>query len=621
MCGIVGWWQKDGSGVDKNLLVRMRDKLINRGPDDAGVWINGSIGLGHRRLSILDLSPLGHQPMMDNDSGLVITYNGEVFNFKDIRKELEQKGISFKSETDTEVILSAYKTWGPDCLKKFVGMFAFAIWNSKDQSLFLARDRIGIKPLFYQITDRSVLFSSRLSPLAIHPECPKEQDPEALGLYLEIGFVPSPWSIFKGIKKLKPGHFLLIRQREVKEECYWNIDQIPVDFSLKKTSEQELVQRLDSLLRDSVKLRMISDVPLGAFLSGGVDSSLIVALMSQVSTTPPKTFTIGFNEPEYDESPYAAEIANHLGTEHHQRIMKSQDLIHLLEDNTRNYDEPFADWSSLPCMMVSKFAREKVTVCLSGDGGDELFAGYHYYHILSKLNPFYQSPEFLRKTMGWMISSIKNHRFALLGKSLMQKDIIEAFAFMRTMLKDYGRNTLFTENTLTIKGLFSQRAKNFSLSDPISKACRLDCCYYLPDDILQKMDIASMAFGLEARVPLLDHRIIEFSQALPLDLKLRYGSTKFLLKKVLAQYVPPHFFERPKKGFCVPIREWFRGELKDLLLQELSSENIKAFGFLNDKGVKRLIDLHLSKRRDTHPILWVLLSLLRWNNHIRNLKD
>ena len=621
MCGIVGWWQKDGSGVDKNLLVRMRDKLINRGPDDAGVWINESIGFGHRRLSILDLSPLGHQPMIDNDSGLVITYNGEVFNFKDIRKELEQKGISFKSETDTEVILKAYKTWGPDCLKKFVGMFAFAIWNSKDQSLFLARDRIGIKPLYYQITDHSVLFSSRLSPLVIHPACSKELDPEALGLYLEIGFVPSPWSIFKGIKKLKPGHFLLIRKNEVKEECYWNIDQISIDPSLEKASEQELVQRLDSLLRDSVKLRMISDVPLGAFLSGGIDSSLVVALMSQVSTTPPKTFTIGFNESEYDESPYATEIAKHLGTEHHQRIMKSQDLIHLLEDNTRNYDEPFADWSSLPCMMVSRFAREKVTVCLSGDGGDELFAGYHYYNILSKLKPIYHSPEFLRKTIGSMISGIKNHRFALLAKSLMQKDIIEAFAFMRTMLKDYGRNTLFKKNTLTVKALFSQRAENFSLSDPVSKACRLDCCYYLPDDILQKMDIASMAFGLEARVPLLDHRIIEFSQTLPLDLKLRHGSTKFLLKKVLAQYVPPHFFERPKKGFCVPIREWFRGELKDLLLHELSSEKIKAFGFLNDKGVKRLIDLHLSEKRDTHPMLWVLLSLLRWNKHIRNLKD
>lgn len=619
MCGIVGWWQRDGGRIDSDLLTEMRDKLVTRGPDDAGIWIEDAMGFGHRRLSILDLSTFGHQPMVDKDTGLVIVHNGEVYNFCQIKKELESKGLKFNSETDTEVILKAYGVWGPDCLQKFLGMFAFAIWDPRKKTLFIARDRIGIKPLYYQITDSAVLFASRLSSILIHPECKKDIDKVALGLYLEIGFVPAPWSILKGVRKLKPGHFIYIKGREVTERCYWDIGAINIDHSLTKARETELVERLDLLLRDSVKLHLISDVPLGAFLSGGIDSSLVVALMAQLSNNPPKTFTIGFEEQEYDESRYASGVSDFLGTEHHQMKMSSSDLISLLDDNTRNYDEPYADWSSLPTMMVSRFARRQVTVCLSGDGGDELFAGYHYYSILAKLKYSYQSPRLIRSMVGNVINSAKVHSLTLLGESMLKKDILGAFSFMRTMIKDYGRENIFSENTLTIENLFNERCRSFVPLDDISKACRIDCCYYLPDDILQKVDVASMAYGLEARVPLLDHRIIEFSQSLPIDRKLNGRQTKLLLKRVLEKYLPKRLFDRPKRGFSVPIKEWFRKELKELLLEELSPERIKDFGYLDYKGVKKLIDLHFTGKRDTHPMLWALLSLLRWNSNIRQI--
>jgi asparagine synthase (glutamine-hydrolysing) len=616
MCGIVGVWHLSGNTVREELIEEMRDRLQSRGPDAAGIWTRDGIGFGHRRLAIIDLSPLGNQPMKDPVTGNVVVFNGEIYNFAETRSDLEALGNVFRSDSDTEVLLKAYGQWGERCVHRFVGMFAFAIWDQQRQGLFLARDRLGIKPLYYHHSSRVFLFGSRLGALAPHPWCPRDIDPDALNLYLEIGFVPAPLSIWKGVKKLRPGHTLWLDAQGLRESCYWDLDRLHPDPGLAGSSDDELAERLDILLRDAVKRRLVADVPLGAFLSGGIDSSLVVALMQAVSSRPPKTFTIGFAEPGYDESKYARAIAAHLHTDHHEEIMSARDLLSLLDTNSGHYDEPFADWSSLPTMMVSRFARRHVTVALSGDGGDELFAGYHYYPLLRRFQALFCLPAPIRRGLGTFLTMLPYHPLILAGKALHTNSTTDCFRFMRSMIKDFPRERLISAGATDLRTLFADRAKRFSLRDPVDIATRLDLAYYLPDDILQKVDVASMAFSLEARVPLLDHRVVEFSQSLSRRQKLRHGSTKHLLKKVLARYLPAELFERPKSGFCVPLREWFRGELRTPLLDELSPNRIRAFGFLHPDGVAELINLHLSGKRDTHPTLWTILALFRWQSHI-----
>lgn len=617
MCGIVGIWQKNKQPVSPELLTRMRDIMHNRGPDDCGIWLDRTIGFGHRRLSILDLSSLGHQPMIDELTGAVIVHNGEVYNFQEIREELKACGIIFKSQTDTEVILKAYRKWGVSCVDKFVGMFSFAIWDAKVRAIFIARDRMGIKPLYYYCDAKIFMFASRLSVLMQHPLCPDDIDNESLGLYLEMGFIPAPWSMIKGVKKLKPGHVLWVDEKGLTETCYWSMDTISIDASLDKLPENELVERFDTLLHKAIKPRLISDVPLGAFLSGGIDSSLVTAIMCQFSQKPPETFTIGFDEKQYDESDYAQKIAKHLGANNNLKIMKSTDLLSLLNDNTLFYDEPIADASSLPTMMVSRFAKQYVTVCLSGDGGDELFWGYHQYLILSYSKYLYRLPYALRFMLGKLLTKTNNHKLTLVGQSFFQKNLFNSFAFMRKIERGYERNSLFAEGELTMEDLFRERASHFPILDVVSKSSRLDATYYLPDDILQKVDIASMSSSLEVRVPILDHRIVEFAQSLPVKYKLRGIGSKYILKKVLSKYIPRKLFERPKRGFVAPIDKWFRGELKEMIQDELSPSQIKQFGYLKPDGVKKLLDTHLSNRNDTHLILWALLVLLRWNKQFR----
>lgn len=615
MCGIVGYWNKNNQPVSDQLLIRMREMMYSRGPDDAGIWINGPIGLGHRRLSIIDLSDLGHQPMIDEETGSVIIYNGEVYNFKEIRAQLELDGIRFRSHSDTEVILKAYKKWGCACVKNFIGMFAFAIWDQRLQKLFIARDRMGIKPLYYYSSEKTFIFASRLGALAIHPFCPEGVDLEAVGLYLDIGFIPAPWSILQGVRKLKPGHYLLVDEEGVKEDCYWSLDNIQIDSSLKRASEEEVVDRLDSLLNDSIKLRLISDVPLGAFLSGGIDSSLMVSIMSRYSSSPVKAFTIGFSEGKYDESGYAKEIAQYLRIRHNIRIMRSNDLLSLLDDNALYYDEPFADCSSLPTIMVSRFAREQVTVSLSGDGGDELFAGYPHYFALFFLQYFYKVPPSVRRLISILASKADNHHFSILSQCFNQDNLLDCFSYLRSIIKNFNRQSIFSSNVLHIGELFRMRSAGFPPLDEISRASRIDAAYYLADDILQKLDVASMSTSLEARVPILDHRIVEFAQALPLKFKLRYGKSKWILKKILVKYLPENLFNRPKRGFLVPIDRWFRGELKEMIQDELSFSRIKQFSFLSPAGVEKVLNLHLSGKRNTHPFLWAILNLLRWKEN------
>lgn len=617
MCGIVGIWNKNKESVSPQLLTIMRDSMLSRGPDDSGIWINENIGFAHRRLSILDLSQLGHQPMIDEETGTVIIHNGEVYNFSEIKTELQSYGFSFKNKTDTEVILKSYIKWGTSCLKKFNGMFSFAIWDPIKGAMFIARDRLGIKPLFYYSHDNVFIFASRLSPLMKNQKCPKDIDEEALGYYLDVGFIPAPLTILKGVRKLEPGHFLWVEKNKISNNCYWSLDSIEIDNSLKSSNENELAERLESILTDSVRKRLISDVPLGAFLSGGVDSSLIVALMSKCSSTTPKTFTIGFDEKEYNESLYARQIASHLKTDHYDKIMTSNDLLSLLNDNTKHYDEPLADCSNLPTMMLSRFAKENVKVCLSGDGGDEQFAGYHSYFVPYYLRHLFKLNFKARTIMGAALSKTGVHKLALLGDCLAKKNLLDCFTFTHRLIQKDIRQSIFRGGD--IEDLFSKRISQYNNLDEISKFARLDLAYYLADDILQKVDVASMSCSLEVRVPLLDYRIVEFTQKLPLKFKLRGLKSKYLLKRIASKHIPQKLINRPKKGFVAPIDKWFRSSLKNVVQDELSPNQLKKFGYFNHETINNLVNQHLTNKKDNSKIIWGLLSLLRWNNNFRKL--
>ena len=619
MCGIAGFWNKDKKEACREILESMNSRLISRGPDASGIWSDHGVGFAHRRLSILDLTPQGNQPMTDPETGNVIVYNGEVYNFKEIAAELDSLGVSVQSRSDTEIVLKSYRVWGEECLGKFTGMFSFVIWDNKKHALFAARDRLGIKPLYYMNDDRSFMFASRLKALLAHPECPRDIDHTAVGLYIECGYVPAPLSILQSVKKLKPGCYLRVDAQGITEECYWAVDTLSIDDSLSTADENEIADRFDSLLQTAVKDRLVSDVPLGAFLSGGIDSSAVVASMASTMQTSPKTFTVDFEENTYSEGAYAVKIAEILGTDHNQHIMHSRDMLPLIDRHSHEYDEPFADYSSLPTMLLSQFARDTVTVCLSGDGGDELFAGYHYYTLLSYFDALYKVPEGLRWLLAKGIRMFRTHKARLFANGLLQKKSLSAFSFMRTFLKDFGFYRLLDEShTPRFETMLENRSGGFPEMDSISKACRLDICYYLADDILQKVDVASMSVGLEARVPILDHRIVEFSQSLPVRFKKRGSVSKWLLRRVLKRYLPEEMFNRPKSGFEVPLRQWFRNDLKDMIQDELSESRVKKTGFLKYDGVKYLLDLHISGKRDTHPLLWSLLALMRWCHNLNH---
>jgi len=615
MCGICGVWNKTGENVDRNALLRMNDMLQCRGPDGAGTEVDGSAGLGHRRLSILDLSDRGRQPMVDTESGSMITYNGEVYNCNELRKELQNRGERFRSATDTEVVLKAYRIWGERCVEKFNGMFAFAIWDKPRHRLYLARDRLGIKPLYYHLHESFVVFSSRLLPLLCDSRVEKEVDREALALFFEMGYVPSPWAMIKNVKKLEQGHYLIIEENRERNECYWDLNKTP--SYLQKTSPQEQVEILGSLILDSVKRRMLSDVPLGCFLSGGIDSSTTTAAMAALSSKPIQTFCVGYQETAYDESKYARQIAKLLNTEHHEMIMESKTLIGLLEQYVNYYDEPFGDYSSLPTMIVSRFAREKVTVCLSGDGGDELFAGYPPYHRMMWIKWVYRLPESVRIQVARVLKRTGKHQLTLLGYALEQNSMAGAFTFMRSMGKDITTHLVQQKSPISIFGLFEHEMKKYGSNNIIDSICAIDIKNYLCDDILQKVDCASMGFGLEARVPLLDHTIVEFARALPLNLKWKDGVDKWILRKVLSRYVPEKLFRRPKHGFSVPLQHWFRNELRTMVMDELSAKRLKGNAYVHTKEVGRIVDAHMQGTRNTHPAIWMLINFFRWEERMK----
>jgi asparagine synthase (glutamine-hydrolysing) len=624
MCGIVGIVDFHSS-VDLETLREAAATLRLRGPDDAGVWVSENVGLGHRRLSIIDVSASGHQPMFSADGRYVIVYNGEIYNFREIRELLGGSSTRWHSESDTEVILEAYARWGPSCVERFHGMFAFAIWDRQTRAMYAARDRMGVKPFYYHHSSDCFAFASRpRALLALNPEWSNPLDEQAIRFYFESGFVPAPYSVFRAIRKLRPAHWLLLNESGLHVNRYWDYRQIATEHSWNSRREEDLLDELDGILSRSVRSRMISDVPLGAFLSGGIDSSIVVAMMAKCSAEPIKTFTIGFENKNYDESNHAQAVARHLRTEHFCEDLKIDDLLELKPAFSREFDEPFFDSSAFPTMAVSRLARRHVTVSLSGDGGDELFGGYPYYQLTQRLDLFYKLPSSARALLASTIAMAPDHRTKLLSAAMRQQNVMEAFCFARSIAKDFDTVLLpeVLRSTISLKELFAETAKSFpaGLSAP-EIAMRLDAYYTLPDDYLQKVDVASMAFSLESREPLLDQDLVEWAMKLPLKWKLRGGQNKYLLRKLAYRYVPKKIVDRPKKGFEVPIADWLKGPLRQWANTELNNpESFEGIPLVQD-SLRELLQIHDAGKRRAHPLLWAGLVFLDFVETLPNVHE
>jgi asparagine synthase (glutamine-hydrolysing) len=622
MCGIVGV-VSFSDPVQIERLVGARDLLAARGPDDSGVWCEDTVGLGHRRLAIIDLSPAGHQPMLFAEGRYVIVYNGEIYNFRKLRAELPTPSGGWQSNSDTEVILAAYAKWGSRCVERFHGMFAFAIWDRRERVLFAARDRMGVKPFYYCLDEDAFAFASRPRALnALNPDDRFEPDEQALRWYLEAGYIPAPASIHHAVRKLPPGHHLTLKAGRLNIERYWDYCNIEPDASLLKRSESDLTDELESLLTEMVGDRLVSDVPLGAFLSGGIDSSIVVALMGKLTSSPVKTFTIGFNDAKFDESPYARSVAEHLGTDHVCEILTTDDLIKLLPLHTQEYDEPLFDSSAFPVLAVSRLAAAHLPVVLTGDGADELFGGYHYYDIARHLANFGKLPSGVRSLIAGVAGLVPQHRAQLLTGVMRQTSGASAYAYARGIAKDYASvlSPDVVARTVGMDRLISDVWERCPPSiDPAAAAMRADVALTLPDDYLQKVDVGSMAFSLEARGPFLDHRLVEWAMRLPTEWKLRGGIRKYLLRKVAYRLVPSAIMDRPKMGFSVPVANWLRGPLRSWAEEHIEASELFENGLLDQKAVRSLFHLHLSGTRDVHPLLWAILMYLQFLGSVKDL--
>jgi asparagine synthase (glutamine-hydrolysing) len=613
MCGIVGVFDSGGRLPERELFASCVERLRRRGPDDGAVWSDPEILLGHRRLAVIDLSSAGSQPMLTQDGRFVIVFNGEIYNHAELRLELTPAD-GWRGTSDTETLLEAYRAWGIDCLPRMNGMFAFAIWDRVRKCLFAARDRMGVKPLYYGQVGRTFVFGSR--PTALVPLLGaggSEPDAEALRQYLELGYIPSPLSFYRNIRKLRPAHYLLADERGVRVARYWDYRHIPVDRSLLDRPEDALIDELDSLVCESVRSRLMSDVPLGAFLSGGVDSATVVAAMKTLGVQQPRTFTIAFEEAAYNEGPEAAQIAGHLGVSHVTETLSVSNLLDLLPEYVGEFDEPFADSSAFPTMAVARLARQHVTVALTGDAGDELFGGYHYYTLVQRLAAVARWPAPARRLLRSMIGRIPAHRAKLLAGALDHAGDASVFNYLRSFSKDFA--TLLTpdvtQRTHSSKDWFEQAAASFALDlDSAEVGMRLDMGFMLPDAYLQKVDVATMAFSVEARCPLIDYRLVEWSMRLPLKYKIRGGHTKYLLKKALCRHLPAQWVYRRKRGFGVPVAQWLRGPLRSWAADLLHDDSVMSRLPLQRQQVLQLFDLHQSGARNAQPLLWAVLMLL-----------
>jgi len=620
MCGIVGIVRNDGSDVDQALVTRMCTAIKHRGPDDDGFYFNNSVGLGMRRLAIIDLKS-GQQPIHNRDRTAWIVFNGEIYNYRELRDKLEKLGHSFYTNSDTEAIVHAYDQYGADCPNHLRGMFAFAIWDERTEGLFIARDRVGKKPLLYAQVNGQLIFGSEFSALLQHPDIPKDVDHEALNEYLSFMCVPAPRTAYQAIKKLEPGHSLRYRKGELKIERYWQ-----PDFSKKlDISEQEAGERTIEILRDAVKVRLMSEVPLGAFLSGGIDSSAVVALMAEESSTPVKTFSIGFEEQDFSELHHARRVAEHVGADHHEFIVRA-DALEVLPILVEHYGEPYADSSAIPTYYVARETRKHVTVALNGDGGDESFAGYERYAAMRLAERYHRIPAVLRESVVRQAielmpsSETKRSRIRDVKRFIQAASLPKVERYLRwvSVFDSEAKQDLLTENFARQTGGLSMAGKldpwfaRANGSGIVDASLLTDIMTYLPNDLLVKVDIATMANSLEARSPFLDHQVMEFAASLPEKYKLRGLTTKYLLKQMLRKLLPAENLNRRKMGFGVPIGHWFRGQLQPFLRETLLAEASLNRGLFRPEAVKRMVELHTRGEREFSAQLWTLLMLELW---------
>jgi asparagine synthase (glutamine-hydrolysing) len=621
MCGIAGLVSIEPSEQPINQMI---DALRHRGPDDWGLWRDEHCALGHRRLAIIDLSQAGRNPLTNQHGRIRITFNGEIYNFQALRAELEELGYRFQTRTDTEVIVNAYEAWGVDCLRRLRGMFAFAIWDADRRRLFLARDRVGKKPLFYGQFGKRFLFASELQGLLADPSVPREVNAEAIDQYLSWGYVPAPHTAFKNIFKLPPAHYLTLDVKESDFDLaigrYWSLEYAPKT----EIGEAEAIEGLREKLTEAVRLRMISDVPLGAFLSGGIDSSIIVGLMAKLSSQPVKTFSIGFEEAAYNETEHARRIANLWGTEHQEFIVKA-DALAILPMLVRHYGEPYADSSAIPTFYVSQVTRRSVTVALNGDGGDESFAGYERYlgnRLAERANRF-PGFAFSAGTLNKVLPDSLNpknrlrqaKRFLAVAAQPMAARYAQWVGFLREDEKQqiYAPDFQAQRNGSRPEEWLASLFEKARRLDAVDAAMSVDVESYLPFDLLVKVDITSMANSLEARSPFLDHEVMEFAARLPVNLKLRGRQAKYLLKRAFPDLLPAENVERRKMGFAVPVGEWFRNSLRPLLEDALLSEQAAKRGYFQPQEIRRLVGEHLEGREDHGSRLWNLLMLELWH--------
>ncbi len=622
MCGIAGYIDLT-QPADQSLIEAMTRTMEHRGPDGEGYYLDGSLALGHRRLSIIDLAG-GKQPMADDSGRYWITFNGEIYNFPDLREQLKKQGHSFATRCDTETILAAYKQYGEDCVDHLRGMFAFAIWDRQDRTLFLARDRLGKKPLYYHFSGQRFIFASEIKALLQHPAVSRDLDPQAIADYFTYNYIPFPRSIFKSVSKLRPAHRMKLTPGnngtlQLAESEYWDLRYAPEEG----VPEEQWCEALREKFAEATRMRMISDVPLGAFLSGGVDSSAVVAFMAQAQSAPVKTFSIGFKEEDFNETRYARQVAEQYGTDHHEFIVEP-DALEMLPKLAWEYDEPFADASAVPTYYVSKLAREHVTVILTGDGGDETFAGYRRYAWATAMHRYDLLPDAVKKLLFGLPSRLMPE--GMKGKGTLRHlshAPFERYAGLNTFgEKEYLHPLLSAGLQASLGGDFAADYPDFSLmrhyydhcnvTDYLTRIQYLDTKIYLAEDILTKVDRASMLCSLETRAPLLDHEVLELAARIPSHLKINAGVTKSIMKKALKPLLPDNILYRKKMGFGVPLVHWFKHDLVAYARDILLSPQARQRGFFNASQVENILQLHQKKGRDMSAKIWSLLFFEHW---------